>query len=266
MNLFERYNVRVLGNGKETILFAHGYGCDQNMWRNVYPAFEQDYRIVLFDHMGSGQSDKRSYNAQRYKTLDGYADDVLSIAEALQLENAIFVGHSVSAMIGVLAHNRHSSHFNRMVMIGPSPRYINDRESGYIGGFEAEDIDELMEALESNYLGWSSTMAPLIMGNPHQPQLGRELTNSFCQMDPEIAKNFARATFMSDNREDLKHVKASCLILQCSDDIIAPVAVGEYVHRAIPKSRFVIMEATGHCPNLSAPQETIHHIQAFLDG
>jgi sigma-B regulation protein RsbQ len=244
------------------MLFAHGFGCDQQMWRLVAPAFEEDHRIVLFDHVGAGGSDKSAYDRQRYGSLDGYAEDVLEICEELGLTRVIFVGHSVSAVIGVLAAIREPDRFEKLILVGPSPRYLDD--GGYSGGFSRADIDELLESLESNYLGWSSAMAPIIMGNADRPELGEELTNSFCRTDPEIAGHFARVTFLSDNRADLAKVNTPSLILQCSDDAIAPQAVGEYVHEQIPRSSLVVMNATGHCPNLSAPAETIAAIRAFL--
>jgi len=244
------------------MLFAHGFGCDQNMWRHVAPAFADEYRIVLFDHVGAGGSDLSAYEPGRYASLDGYADDVLEICAELGLERVVFVGHSVSAMIGVLAARREPERFERLVLIGPSPRYVD--EGDYVGGFSAEDIDGLLESLESNFLGWSGQMAPAIVGNPDRPELGEELTNSFCRTDPEIAKQFARVTFLSDNRADLPAVQTRSLILQCADDAIAPRAVGEYVHARMPHSELVLLEATGHCPNLSAPDETIAAIRAFL--
>jgi sigma-B regulation protein RsbQ len=251
------------------MIFAHGFGCDQNMWRFVAPAFADRYRIVLFDHVGAGGSDLSAYSPARYSSLQGYADDVLAICRELGLERAIFVGHSVSAMIGVLASLREPDRFDRLVLVGPSPRYINDDGNGdgegdYVGGFSREDIDGLLESLDSNYLGWSSAMAPAIMGNPDRPELGEELTNSFCRTDPGIARQFARATFLSDNRADLPKVATRSLILQCSEDAIAPQCVGEYVHRQMPDSTLVLMKATGHCPNLSAPEETVAAIQGFL--
>lgn len=244
------------------MLFAHGFGCDQNMWRFVAPAFEDEYRVVLFDHVGAGGSDLSAYNRSRYDSLQGYARDVLEIRRELELTDAVFVGHSVSAMIGVLASVEEPGAFESLVLVGPSPRYINDGD--YTGGFTQEDIDGLLESLDSNYLGWSSAMAPVIVGNPDRPELGTELTNSFCRTDPTIAKHFARVTFLSDNRADLPRVKARTLVLQCSDDVIAPHCVGEYVNGQIPASELVLMQATGHCPNLSAPDETIAAIQAFL--
>ena len=257
-----RNNVRIVGRGTQVIMFAHGFGCDQNMWRLVVPAFEDAYRVVLFDHVGAGQSDSSAYDRKKYGTLDGYAGDVLDVCRALQLSDVIFVGHSVSAMIGVLAAKREPSRFKALVLVGPSPRYIDDGD--YTGGFSRQDIDGLLESLDSNYLGWSSSMAPVIMGNAERPELGSELANSFCRTDPEIAGHFARVTFLSDNRADLESVRTPALILQCSEDVIAPVAVGEYTHRHMPGSQLVVMKATGHCPNLSAPSETIVAIEAFL--
>ena len=243
------------------MIFAHGFGCDQNMWRYVAPEFEADFRVVLFDHVGAGGSDASAYDPRRYDTLDAYAEDVLEICHALQITGATFVGHSVSAMIGVLAAKREPGRIGKLVLVGPSPRYIDG--DGYTGGFSREDIEELLESLDSNFLGWSSTMAPLIMGNPENPELGAELTESFCRTDPEIAAQFARVTFLSDNRADLAGVRVPTLVLQCSDDVIAPQGVGEYVHGAIPGSTFLQLEATGHCPNLSAPDETTAAIRSF---
>ncbi|NBJ10654.1 alpha/beta fold hydrolase [Microvirga arsenatis] len=257
-----RHNVRVFGHGEQPMLFAHGYGCDQNMWRLVAPAFEDRYKIVLFDHVGHGQSGAVAFDWARYGSLDGYAEDVLAICHELDLKDVVFVGHSVSAMIGVLAAIREPERFDRLVLIGPSPRYIDDGD--YVGGFKQEDIEGLLDFLDSNHLGWSSTMAPMIMGNPDRPELGEELTNSFCRTDPEIAKHFARVTFLSDNRADLPNVKTKSLILQCSQDAIAPESVGRYMHQNLSGSEFVLMRATGHCPNLSAPEETIAAMEAFL--
>jgi sigma-B regulation protein RsbQ len=257
-----RHNVKVIGHGEQPMLFAHGYGCDQNMWRFITPAFENRYKIVLFDHVGHGRSDEATFDRTKYDSLNGYAEDVLAICRELDLTNVIFVGHSVSAMIGVLAAIQEPERFERLVLIGPSPCYINDGD--YVGGFKQEDIEGLLDFLDSNHLGWSSTMAPTIMGNPDRPELGEELTNSFCRTNPEVAKHFARVTFLSDNRADLPKVVTKALILQCSQDVIAPEAVGRYIHQNIPGSAFVQMKATGHCPNLSAPEETIAAMEAFL--
>jgi sigma-B regulation protein RsbQ len=244
------------------MMFAHGFGCDQNMWRHVAPAFADEYRIVLFDQVGPGDSDHAAYSRAKYGSLRRYAEDVLEICRELELRDLIFVGHSVSAMIGVLAAVEEPERFAKLVLVGPSPRYIDDGD--YVGGFTREDIEGLLESLDSNYLGWSAAMAPAIVGAEQPDELKEELTNSFCRTDPEIAKHFARVTFLSDNRADLAAVVTPALVLQCSDDVIAPHAVGEYVHRQIRGSELVLMEATGHCPNLSAPEETVAAIRAFL--
>jgi sigma-B regulation protein RsbQ len=246
------------------IVFAHGFGCDRNMWRFVAPEFEADHRVVLFDHVGAGDSDISSYDREKYGSLRGYADDVLEILDALRLSRVVFVGHSVSAMIGVLAAADQPDLFDRLVLVGPSPRYVDD--DGYLGGFSRPDIEDLLDSLDSNYLGWSAAMAPVIVGNPDRPELGVELTNSFCRTDPEIARHFARVTFLSDNRADLARVRIPALVLQCSDDVIAPTAVGDYVHRELAGSTLVRLAATGHCPNLSAPEETVAAIKAYLRG
>ena len=262
MNARQRNNVHITGNGKTAMIFAHGYGCDQNMWRLVAPAFADRFRIVLFDHVGAGNSDASAWNPAKYASLRGYADDVLEICREMEIEGGIFVGHSVSSTIGVLAAIEEPRRFSKLVLIGPSPSYINDGD--YVGGFTRADIDGLLESLDDNFLGWSSAMAPVIMGNPDRPDLGQELTNSFCRTDPEIAKHFARVTFLSDNRDDLHKVKIPALILQCSSDVIAPRSVGEFIHRHLERSKLVVMKATGHCPHLSAPAETIAAMQAFV--
>jgi sigma-B regulation protein RsbQ len=258
-----RNNVTELGRPDgPPIVFAHGFGCDQNMWRFVTPGFVDDYRVILFDAVGAGGSDLSAYDRARYATLAGYARDLLEIITELDLHDVVYVGHSVAAMVGVLAARNEPQHFAKLVLVGPSPRYIDDGD--YVGGFSAEDIEGLLESLDSNYLGWSSAMAPVIMGNPDRAELGAELTNSFCRTDPEIARHFARVTFTSDNRADLAGVDVPTLILQCADDVIAPTAVGDYVHQRITGSRLVRMAATGHCPNLSAPAETVAAIKSFL--
>jgi sigma-B regulation protein RsbQ len=262
VSVLDRNNVVVRGTGGPAMMFAHGFGCDQNMWRYVSPAFESDYRTVLFDHVGAGKSDLSAYNPEKYASLDGYAHDIVEIAQALDLSGGVFVGHSVSAMMGVLAADMALGLFSALVLVGPSPSYIN--EGDYTGGFTRPQIDELLESLDMNYLGWSRTMAPVIMGNPDRAELGDELTNSFCRTDPDIAKAFARTTFLSDTRDILEACQVRSLILQCAQDVIAPQVVGEYVHAHLPNSELVLMRATGHCPNLSAPQETIAAIKAFL--
>jgi sigma-B regulation protein RsbQ len=260
----ERHNVKISGAGSRPMMFAHGFGCDQNMWRFVAPAFEDGFKVILFDHIGAGGSDHSAYDPAKYATLEGYADDVVVIAEALGVRDGVFVGHSVSAMIGLLAIKKAPHLFSDLVMVGPSPRYINDAAADYVGGFEEAQIHELLEFLDSNHMGWSQAMAPAIIGNADRPELGEELTNSFCRTDPEIARRFARATFLSDNRADLADFPGRALILQCAEDVIAPACVGDYVHEALPGSELVLMQATGHCPNLSAPEETIAAIKAFV--
>jgi sigma-B regulation protein RsbQ len=263
VSVITRNNVALAGPiGGQPMMFAHGFGCDQNMWRNVAPAFADEYRIVLFDQVGAGDSDLAAYSRAKYGSLRGYAHDVLEICRELKLRDVIFVGHSVSAMIGVLAAVEEPDRFAKLVLVGPSPRYIDDDD--YVGGFTRADIEGLLDSLDSNYLGWSAAMAPVIVGAEQPEELKEELTNSFCRTDPEIAKHFARVTFLSDNRADLAAVATPALVLQCSDDVIAPHAVGEYVHRQIRGSELVLMEATGHCPNLSAPEETVAAIRSFL--
>jgi sigma-B regulation protein RsbQ len=262
MSVLERNNIKISGTDRQPMLFAHGFGCDQHMWRFVAPAFEDDYQVILFDHVGAGGSDLAAYNPAKYSTLHGYAEDVLEICDALDIHNGVFVGHSVSAMIGVLAAIEQPQRFEKLVLVAPSPGYINDGD--YVGGFDRADIEELLEVLDTNYLGWSSGMAPTIIGNPDRPELGQELTNSFCRTNPEIAKQFARVTFLSDSRSDLPKLETRSLILQCSQDVIAPEAVGHYLHRSLAHSRLIVMRATGHCPNLSAPGETIAAMKTFV--
>ncbi|RSS67235.1 alpha/beta fold hydrolase [Streptomyces sp. WAC06273] len=263
MDVERRNNVTVTGNPSgPTVVLAHGFGCDQNMWRLTVPALADDYRVVLFDYVGAGRSDLSAFSEDRYASLEGYAQDVVEVCEALDLRDVVFVGHSVSAMIGVLAVGRAPERLRALVMVAPSPRYIDD--DGYRGGFTAEDIAELLASLESNYLGWSAAMAPVIMGNADRPELGEELKNSFCATDPDMARVFARTTFLSDSRDDLKAVAVPTLILDCTQDVIAPREVGAFVHQAIPGSTLVTLDATGHCPHLSAPEATNEAITDFL--
>ncbi len=262
MSALARNNVRTAGSGETAMVFAHGFGCDQNMWRYVAPAFEADFQTVLFDNVGAGLSDLSAYSADRYAALSGYADDLIEIIEELGLRQTVFVGHSVSGMIGALAAAKAPDLFSKLVLVGPSPRYINDGD--YVGGFEAEQIEELLAFLQDNPMAWSEAMAPVIMGNGDQPELAEELAASFCRTDPQIAAQFARVTFTSDNRADLNKVAHPTLVLQCSDDIIAPLAVGEYVRDHVGGSTLVVLRATGHCPNLSAPAEVIAAIQSFV--
>jgi sigma-B regulation protein RsbQ len=266
MNLQHRNNIRLVGagDGKPMMVLVHGFGCDQSMWRYFEPAFIDTYQLLLFDLVGSGGSDLSAYSRTKYGTLHGYADDLLEIIAASATAPVVFIGHSVSAIIGLLASNKAPHLFASQVMVGPSACYINDEH--YKGGFSREDIDDLLDTMEGNYLGWSSTMAPVIMGAADRPQLGAELTNSFCRTDPEIAKHFARVTFLSDHRDDLRESRIPTLILQCSDDLIAPVEVGQFIQKAIPGSTLAMIENTGHCPHLSAPAASVVAIRDFLSG
>ncbi len=265
MSTLQAHNVHVAGNpAGPPIVFAHGFGCEQGMWRFVAPAFEATHQVVLFDHMGLGGSDVSQYDPAKYETLDGYATDVLAICEELDLTDVTFVGHSVSAMIGVLAANREPRRFSSLVLVSPSPRYVDDEVAGYHGGFTREDIDDLLSTLDANYLGWSAAMAPVIAGAPDRPEVATELEATFCRADPVIASRFARATFLSDNRRDLLAVEPRCLVLQCSEDAIAPQSVGRYVADALPNAELRVLDVVGHCPNLSAPDQTIAAIRDFL--
>jgi sigma-B regulation protein RsbQ len=262
MSLERRNNVRISGTGEKTMFFAHGFGCDQNMWRLLAPTYTKRYRTVLFDLVGSGSSDLSAYDFEKYASLEGYANDVVELVREFSNGPAIFVGHSVSAMIGMLANIAEPALFSAQIMIGPSPCYINDGD--YVGGFSRSDIESLLETLESNYLGWSSNMAPVIMGAPEQPELAAELTNSFCRTDPEIAKQFARVTFLSDVRSQVPLLTAPTLILQCHDDLIAPMSVGEYLQRTLPRGTLKVVHNVGHCPHLSAPSASSDAMDSFI--
>ncbi len=263
IDIIKRNDVKITGFGDKPIIFAPGFGCDQRMWRYVASSFEKDYRIITFDYVGAGKTDLRFYDPTRYSQLSGYAQDVLDVLAALQLQKAIFVGHSVSSMIGLIASIQDPQYFERLIMIGPSPCYINDPPD-YAGGFEKRDLEGLIELMEKNYIQWANYLAPIIMGNADRQSLSKELEESFCSTDPIIAGNFARATFFSDNRGDLLKATVPSLVLQCADDAIAPRQVGEYIHRRMPGSEILFMKATGHCPHLSHPEETIALIKDYL--
>ena len=262
MSVIKKNNVNVRGDGDRAMVFAHGFGCDQNMWLFVAPAFEQDFKVVLFDHVGCGQSDLAAYDPERYSHLSGYADDVVEMCRELKITNGVFVGHSVSAMIGALAVVQAPDLFSDLVLIGPSPRYIDDGD--YVGGFSEAQIEELLDFLDDNHMGWSAAMGPVIMGNPERPELSAELVDSFCRADPEIARAFARVTFTSDNRDDLPKVTARTLVIQCKEDVIAQQRVGEYVRDRLPRGELIVIDATGHCPNLSAPDKVTEVIKEFV--
>lgn len=261
-DILKRNNVKAIGQGTQTIIFAHGFGCDQNTWRYVTDTFTDDYKVVLFDYVGAGKSDLNAYDARKYSSLKGYAADVLDICETLDIKDSIFVGHSVSSMIGLLAAVQQPSYFSKMIFLGPSARYIND--NNYKGGMEQEDLEALLDVMDSNYLGWSKSMGPAIMGNPERPHLGEDLANSFCATNPDIAKDFARVTFLSDNRDDLRRLQVQSLTLQCAEDVLAPEAVGKYINENTPGNTMIQLKATGHCPHLSAPEEIITAIKSFI--
>ncbi|WP_419954877.1 alpha/beta fold hydrolase [Neobacillus niacini] len=258
-----RNNVKIKGKGKQSIIFAPGFGCDQTVWKSVAEAFEKDYQVILFDYVGLGRSDIHAYDSKRYSSLLGYAQDVLDVCTALDLKDTVFVGHSVGSMIGMLASLSHPEYFSHLVMIGPSPCYLNDPPN-YYGGFEKEELLGLIDMMEKNYIGWANVFSQVVTNNPELPEVKLQLEERFCTTDPIIAREFAEAAFFADNRADLKKVTVPALILQCSNDIIAPLAVGEYIHRQLPNSMLKIMEATGHCPHMSHPEETIHLITQYL--
>ena len=262
MNVQQRNNVRVHSDGPITMLFAHGFGCDQSMWRYLAPSFENRFRVVTFDSVGSGASDLQAYDRRKYGSLHGYADDVLEIVDEFANGPVVFVGHSVSAIVGLLATNKAPDRFAAQIMVGPSPCYINDGD--YVGGFTREDIDDILVTMDDNYLGWSSNMAPAIMGVPDQPQLAAELTDSFCRNDPVIARHFAEVTFLSDHRADVRESTTPALILQCSEDLIAPLTVGEFMHRNMPGSVLRIIDNVGHCPHMSATTASYEAMRQFL--
>ena len=261
-DIITRNNVIVSGHGTQPMLFAHGFGCDQRMWQLVAPAFEAEYKVVLFDYVGLGKSDLAAYSSERYGSLDGYVQDLLEVCDALELQDVIFVGHSVSSVVGLLAAIKQPERFARLVLIGPSPRYLDD--DGYTGGFKAEDINGLLDLMDKNYIGWSNTLASIVMKNPDRPELTENLAEVFCSTDPRIARKFAEVTFFGDNRDDLAKVAVPALIMQCADDSVAPETVGRYVHEHLRGSSFRQLEATGHCPQLSHPAETIEVIREYL--
>lgn len=252
-----------VGPGAVPMIFSHGFGCDQNMWRLVAPAFEMTHDVVLYDHVGTS-SNVSDYDPVKYSSLRGYAEDLVELVDHLALRGAVFVGHSVASMIGVVAEQLRPGLFSRLVLVAPSPRYIDDPDTGYVGGFSQTDVEELLVALADNHLGWSAQMAGVIMGNPDRPELAAELENSFCRTDPSVAEQFARVTFTGDNREDLQAVLAPCLVLQCSADIVAPESVGRYLRGHLPVAELVQLAATGHCPHLSSPDEVIAAMRSFL--
>jgi len=259
-----RHNARISGAGQTTLLFAHGFGCDQTVWREVTAAFEDRYRIVVFDHAGAGACDSSAYDDFRHSSLMGYAEDVLALGRELQAERLVLIGHSVSAMIGALAAIRQPDLFDLMVMIGPSACYLND--GAYRGGFDGPELEEFLALLETNFQGWGTALALLAMGNSDRPELADGLRDRICRTDPATAGVFARLTFFTDLRAEITRVTTPTVILECQDDPIAPDTATGFVHQAIPGSRLIRMAATGHCPHLSHPGEVVATLRDILDG
>ncbi|HWK22069.1 MAG TPA: alpha/beta hydrolase [Ureibacillus sp.] len=262
--IIKRNNVHISGKGKKVIIFAPGFGCDQTVWKDVSPAFEEEYKVVLFDYIGIGKSDLSAFEPNKYSKLSGYVQDVLDICAALNLREAIFVGHSVSCMVGVLASIQKPEYFSHLIMIAPSPCYLNDPPE-YYGGFDREDLESLLELMEKNYIGWASAFTyKLLNNNVAQADVSKELEDRFCSTDPFIINTFAKACFFTDSRSEIAKVSLPSLILQCSEDIIAPKDVGEYLYRNMPNSKLTYMNAIGHCPHMSEPEETIQSIKYYL--
>jgi sigma-B regulation protein RsbQ len=260
-----RNNVTTSVNGKQPMIFAHGFGCDQNMWRFVAPYFADDYQVVLFDYVGSGKSDISKYDVKRYSRLEGYAEDILDICEALELTDAILVGHSVSSTIGLLASLKWPSLFSRHIMVCPSPSFLNYLPD-YLGGFEKPDLEELLNLMDKNYIGWANYLAPLVMGMESTELLTGELSGSFCSTDPVIAKAFAKATFMSDYRDQYAQIKHPSLIIQNTHDALAATTVGQYLHRIMADNTITTLDAHGHCPHMTHPKLVIDEIGRFLNN
>ncbi|WP_426490641.1 alpha/beta fold hydrolase [Hymenobacter sp. 102] len=262
MDVLKRNNVRILGNGTHTLLFVNGFGCDQTIWRYITPAFSEQFRLVLYDHVGSGLSDKTAYEPPRYASLDGYAHDVLDICQQLGLRQVTLIGHSVGAMIGILAAIREPQLFQQLLLLCPSPCYLN--EGSYHGGFARRDLEQMLDFMEQDFVGWAEYITPFIMGNPDRPSLTAELAHSFCQNDPVIARQFARVTFLGDNRADVAQCQTPCLLVQCAEDVIAPLEVGDYLQACLPHARLITLPVAGHCPHVSAPTETLSALEAYM--
>ena len=257
-----RHHIHLAGRGAATMVFAHGFGCDQTMWRHLAPAYQHRYRVLTYDLIGSGGSDLSAYDPVRHGSLQGHADDLLALIDAHAVGPVVFVGHSVGAMIGMLATIAAPERFVAQIMVSPSACYLNDGD--YTGGFTRDDIDELLETMETNFIAWSHSLAPTIMGAPNQPHLASGLTASFCRNDPEIAHHFASVTFRSDHRLDVPRSTTPALILQCSDDLIAPCTAGQWLHENLPHSSLAMVSNVGHCPHMSAPTAVSAAIDAFL--
>lgn len=265
VDILKRNNVNIMGEGNQTIVFAHGLACDQTIWNTVLPYFKEDYRIVLFDYVGSGKSDFNAFDPKRYSTMHGYVKDFVEILETLHVGKVIFVGHSVSAMIGILASIEKPDLFETLILIGSSPRYLNDQPD-YHGGFEENDIQELLTLMEMNFAGWATVAAAAFMHNPDRPFLTDHLIQSYTKENPKMIKNFAEVVFLSDHREDLAGVTIPSLIMQCSEDSIVPLEAAEYLHQHLKNSKLVVMKATGHYPHVSYPEETVQLIRDYLES
>lgn len=259
----QRNNVQVVGTDKPVMLFSHGFGCDQTIWRFLTPILAVDYQLVLFDHVGAGLADPAAYDPQKYASLDGYAQDIVEICRALELREVVLVGHSVGATIAMLAAIQAPEHFSRLVLLAPSPCYLN--EPDYAGGFDRANIEQLLASMDSDYGSWANMFAALLAGESNDPALGAELVNRFCSTDSVVAKQFARVAFLADNRADMAHLQTPSLLLQCAQDAVAPAEVGEFLVRQLPHATLVQLRTTGHCPHLSAPLETLDAMRTYLN-
>lgn len=259
-----RHNVQIMGNGPRTLVLAHGFGCDQSIWRHVVPALAAHHRVVLLDHVGHGESDPRAFDPVRHSTLEGYAQDIVQISEALDLHDAVLIGHSVSAMIGMLAIPSVPGRFSQLVMLSPSPCFLNYSADGYSGGFERQDLEDLLQLMDCNYAGWAAYLAPAVGGGAHQPEVSAEMQARFCALNPDVARTFARATFFTDLRAELPSFGTHTFIVQCAHDTLIPVSIGHYMQRMMPNAQLHTLLAHGHCAQLSHPEETVALIEAFI--
>ncbi|MBE7941559.1 MULTISPECIES: alpha/beta hydrolase [Ramlibacter] len=262
--LRQRFNVTVHGDGPVTLLFVHGLGCNQSMWRFVAPHFEDRFRVVMMDLMGCGRSDWSAWEPGRYATLDGHAQDLIAVAQAFAGPHTVLVVHSVATMIGLLADLKAPPLFAAHAMFAPSPCYLN--EGGYTGGFERETLAALLEMLDNDGATFAGRMAPVIMGESHPPGYAREIEDAFCATLPEAFRQFARATFEGDFRARLPQLVKPVLVLQCTEDVVAPRSVGEYMATTLPDARLVLVPTQGHVPQMADPTRCIQALEDFLEG
>lgn len=265
-SVYERHNVRVLGSLGPPLIFAHGFGSEQRAWRSQVAAFKDHYQIILFDHVGCGRSDFNAYNATRYSSIHGYAEDLLELCEELDVRDGILVGHSVSGMAGLLAAVAEPKRFRQLVFVKASPRYLNDPSAGYVGGFEPAQLESLYAAMSGNFHAWSTGFSKLVMDNPEMPELAQEFARSLTLMRPDIALASARVIFESDLRAELPRLKTPTLIVQSGSDFAVPDEVGLYMARHIPLAQLARIDARGHLPHLSAPQAVNQAINDFLQN